>query len=385
VGNDLLGACLLCAGLLLGMDLAPHSGWNAELGAAYATIGRRYQLMPGREDVSDTTGKFVMIGVGQNQPAPDGLGGGTPRFEWRFRIAVAPAHDEQKQGAFAPGQTTASGTGRFENFALLTRLPLGQRDSIELSGARKNFDATDLVNEGGQKFTFNEERTLATDRIDVALGWRHRWSRLEASAAVIYVKADGSDGTSGAFHHSGGGVFGAAIDARTRQKNWVFLVAAQRASGSMPVGERSAPDFSERTYSTPALLENYRVGIGLSGDRTDALFSTSYDHSALPFVAFAVLGTEQVDFEQGFHPTSTARQLILDFKVRSSVTPFVRPSVFLRWSRGNEKVRLIDASGSQRAVRLDVTREAGFFGHKESPFGDISIGLGVDISSPLGH
>ena len=168
MGNDLLGACLFCAGLLLGMDLAPHSGWAVEVGGAYATIGRRYPLGAGRDDVSDTTGKFLMMGFGQSRPAPDGLGAGTPGFEWRFRIAVAPAHDEQKQGDFAPGETTAAGNGRFENFALLARLPVGERDSIEVSGARKNFDATDLVDEGGQKFTFTEERTIAADRIDIA-------------------------------------------------------------------------------------------------------------------------------------------------------------------------------------------------------------------------
>jgi hypothetical protein len=382
VGNDLVGACLFCAGLLLGMDLAPHSGWSAELGAAYATSGRRHPLGVGRDDVSDTTGKFVMMGFGQSRPARDELGAGTPGFEWRFRIAVAPAHDEQKQGDFAPGQTTAVGTGRFENFALLARLPVGQRDSIEVSGARKNFDATDLVNESGQKFTFNEERTLAADRIDVALGWRHRWKRVEASAAVIYVKADGSDGTAGAFHHSGGGVFGAAIDARVRQKDLTFLIAAQRASGSMPVGERSAPDFNERSYSTAALLENYRIGVGLRGNAMDAVFSASYDRSVLPFVAFAVLGTEQVDFEQGFHPRSTAGQLLLDLRVRCAVTPSVRPLVFLRWSRGKEKVRLTGGTGGQAALILDINRQAGFFGNRESPVGDISIGLGVEISSP---
>jgi hypothetical protein len=58
MGNDLVGACLFCAGLLLGVDLPPPPGWNAEFGASYSTMGRRYQLTPDREDVSDVTGKL---------------------------------------------------------------------------------------------------------------------------------------------------------------------------------------------------------------------------------------------------------------------------------------------------------------------------------------
>lgn len=385
MGIDLIGACVFCAGLLLGMDLAPQPGWNAEIGGSYATVGRRYNLASGHEDVSDVTGKFVLIGFGQSTPADKGVGAGTPKFQWGFRIAVAPSHDEQKQGQFAPGQTTSTGTGRFENFDLVLRLPIGARDSIEVTGGRKDFSSTDLVNEGGEKFTFSEERTLVADRIDVALGWRHRWRDLELSAAATYVKADGSDGTAAVFHHSGGGIFGAAIDARAHRGKWTFLLGAQRSSGVMPVDEQNAPDFVVRHFSASARLENYRAGVGWTGEHSEVLLAGSYDRSALPFVDFAVLGTEQLAFEEGFHPTSTARQLVLDLTVRGTVTPSVRPRVFLRWARGSETVNLTDSSGALAARRLDVNREAGFFGHKESPVGDISIGLGVEISSTSGH
>ena len=96
MGSDLVSACIFCAGMLLGHDLAPRPGLSGDVGFAYATLARRYDVTDQRIDGSDVTPKFLLIGLGEAWPARDGLGAGTPASEWRVRIAFAPSHDEQE-------------------------------------------------------------------------------------------------------------------------------------------------------------------------------------------------------------------------------------------------------------------------------------------------
>ena len=124
--SSLVSACVFCAGLLFGTGASPWPGFSAEVGLAYATAARGTDLPNGQKDVSDTTPKFLLIGAGQaREPAP-GLGAGTPAAEWRLRVALAPSHDEQEQTPFTTSNVSATGTGRYENFTLEGRLPIGE-------------------------------------------------------------------------------------------------------------------------------------------------------------------------------------------------------------------------------------------------------------------
>src|SRR5712692_755077 len=380
MGNDLVGACLFCAGLLLGVDLTPPPGWSAELGASYSTVGRRLDLAAGREDVSRVIGRFGFIGIGANRAAKDGLGAGTPELEWKVWVALAPSRSDQSPGSSGPGQTSATGDGRFENYALLVRLPLGPRDSVEATGTRKNHDSTDHFDSIGAGSVLGGSRTLGADRIDVALGWRHRWRGLEASAAAVYVQADGTNGTRGAFHLSGGGIYGGAIDARARLSDWTLVLGAQRTSGSVNATEQSLPSFVPRHLSSTASLEAYRAGAGWSGRSLSVFLSGTYDRTVLPFVSQAVLGTEAIAFENGFHPSSRAHHFIADLVVRGKLGASIFPRAFLRWARGDETVILSDPTGILPAQRLDIRRSAGFFGGQAA--GDITVGIAAEVSLP---
>jgi hypothetical protein len=382
MGIDLVSACVLCAGLLLGTELAPPPGWNAELAGSYSTAGRRIHLTPERDDSADVTPKFILVGLGQSWPAAADLGAGTPAAEWRFRAALAPSHSEQTQGEFALGQTTSTGTGRYENFALLARFPFRERDSIEIGGNRRSATTTDLVNLGGEQHTLSEQRALAAERVDVALGWRHRWKNLEASVSGVYVQASGSNTTALAFDITSGNLWGAAVDLRARQGDWTFALGAQRVAGSIEVSEENQPAFIKRDFFPDTSLENYRIGVGWSRKRAEIFLSGMYDRSHLPFIGLMILGTEANAYEQGYHPDSRTRQMFVDLTARYAVTPEVRPMLFVRWSRGTETVTLTDQSGVLPTQVLNVKRTGGIVaGATSGGLGepDLTLGLGVDI------
>src|SRR5258706_7852776 len=195
MGSDLVSACVFCAGLLLGMELPPPPGYHVEAGFSYATSGRRYAIGPGRDDVSDVTPKFALIGIGSARFPAAGLGAGTPEAEWRVRVALGPSHDEQEQTPFAVTNTSATGTGRYENFAVLARYPLSGRDSLELAWDRRTHKATDELGIGQERFILSEVRLLSAERVDVGLGWRHRWPGVEAGPSPPHVPPPRSHAT----------------------------------------------------------------------------------------------------------------------------------------------------------------------------------------------
>ena len=199
MGIELVSACVFCAGMLLGMDLPPRPGLGAELGFSYSTLARRYDIGT-TVDTSDVTPKFVLVGMGFARFAPDGLGAGTPEFEWRGRVAFGTSHDEQQrlvQPELGLPRVLSNGTGRAENFALLLRLPVTKTDSVEIAGEGRNNRSTDVINIGGENQELSEARDLSSQRIDIAAGWRHRWPGLEAAAAFRWTKPSGYNATAG--------------------------------------------------------------------------------------------------------------------------------------------------------------------------------------------
>jgi hypothetical protein len=369
------------------MELPPPAGYHAEVGFSYATSARRYEIGPGSDDISDVTPKFVLVGLGSARFPAAGLGAGTPEAEWRVRVALAPSHDEQDQTPFAVTNTGATGTGRYENFAIFLRYPLSARDSLEAAWNRRTHKATDELVIGQERFILSEVRLLSAERVDVGLGWRHRWEGFEVSVSARYVRPSGSNATGGAFHIAGGPIYGGALAARARRGRWTLAASAERASGSIGVHEESLPSFVPRDSDGTATLEAYRIGVGYAAGKTEVFFQATYDRSRLPFVAFAVLGTEVSAFEGGYHPESRANVYLWDLTVRQTLVPGFRVRMLLRSSRGDETLTLTDPTGGRPVRRLDIER-SGLFGAGLSKIlggPEVALGFGADISLPFSH
>ena len=385
MGFDLVSACVFCAGFLLGGEPAPRPGLSTEIGVSYATLTRELPAPSDAEkpDVSDTTPKFLLIGMGYARPAAGGLGAGTPVLEWRVRAAFGPSHDEQLRKE-APGHPPieTDGTGRYENFALLGRIPVSAADSIEAALVRRDHKATDVLNLGGQQQQVSEQRNLTAGRADGALGWRHRFPDLELSASARYVKVTGYNATAGAFHNTSGGIFGGAVEARVRRGPWTAVLSAERLSGSIDSHEESLPDFRPRDASFPARLEAYRLVLGRAWSRTDLFLTATWDRQRLPFVSLAVLGVETLFFDDGFHPDSTAREIFGDLTLRHAFTPGIRARLGLRLASGSEDVALTDAVGGRPPVTLEVDRRGRFGGGLSRTLGfpELTFFLGADFA-----
>ncbi|HEY3202765.1 MAG TPA: hypothetical protein VGL03_03795 [Thermoanaerobaculia bacterium] len=387
MGSDLVSACVFCAGMLLGMDLPPRTGLGADIGFSYATLARRYQATPERVDSSDTTPKFVLIGLGGARAASELLGAGTPQLEWRIRVAFAAPHAEQELKASPDlARVAATGDGRYENFAVLGRLPLGARDSVELAIDRRFHQASQLVNIGEENHVFSEQRTYSAERIDAAAGWRHRWTDLEAAAALRWVKPGGFNATANAFHDVSGAFFGGDAEVRFRRGAWTLLLHGERMAGSLDVHRESAPSFANRDSREPASLSAVRLGVGYAWPRTDFFLSATYDSERLPFVSLAVLGTETLAFDSGFDPDSRMHEYFWDLEARHAFTPSVRVRVSLRLAWGDETVTLTDSAGVAPSRRLDVARRgvfgAGLSGSIGSPEPTLFIGADFSIGAP---
>jgi hypothetical protein len=279
------------------------------------------------------------------------------------------------------GNTTTTGTGRYENFAVLLRLPLGGRDSVEAAWERRVHKVTDLVNAGNERYVLTEERVLSAERIDVGVGWRHRWNDLEAAISGRYLRPNASNATAGAFHITQSALYGAGAELRARRGRWTGSLSAERVSGSLDVEEQNAPDFRKRNLSSPALFEAVRLAAGYRSGRTEIQLAATYDRSRQPFVAFAVLGIETAAFEQGYHPDARVRRVVLDLTVRHEYTRLLRLRAFLRSAYGDETLTLTDPSGGLPPRTLDI-RHSGVFGAGLSRvFGspEVTIGLGADF------
>jgi hypothetical protein len=379
--SSLVSACVFCAGLLFGTGASPWPGFSAEVGLAYATAARGTDLPNGQKDVSDTTPKFLLIGAGQAREAAAGLGAGTPAAEWRLQVALAPSHDEQEQTPFTTSNVSATGTGRYENFTLEARLPIGEKYSLEAGWERRTHKATDLVSLGGERHVFGEERTLNAERVDLGLGVRRRWHGFEAAVTVRATRPAASTATSATFRIAGDWIAGAAVEARMRRGPWTAWVRGERVSGNIPVHEESAPDFVSFNTSPRATFDAYQAGAIYSRGRTDVLVSGTVDRSRLPFISFAPLGVETAAFGQGMHPDSSARQYFALLSVREQVGRGVRVRAFLRLGYGDETVVLSDPTGARPDQRIDV-KSSGVFGSGisrglGSP--QVTLGLGAEF------
>jgi hypothetical protein len=321
--------------------------------------------------------------MGNSWPAKEGLGAGTPASEWRVRIAFAASHDEQERKADVDlERVLATGTGRYENFAALGRFALGARDSLEIGGERHSDKSTDLLNIGGENQEFSEQRSLTAERLDLAVGWRHRWKGWEAEAAFCGTKVSGYNATANSFQQASGNLFGAQAEVRWQRSGWTVMLHGQGVSGSLDVHRESFPAFADRDSRQPASLGAVRLGVGYSWPKTELLLSTTYDRQHLPFVALAVLGTETLAFDSGFDPDSVTQEVFWDLAFRYAFSPAIRVRVSVRLGWGDETVTLTDSAGVGPARQLDVLRRGIFGGGLSGSLGapEPTLFLGADFA-----
>ena len=384
MGIDLVSACVFCAGFLLSGEPAPRNGLSTEIGLSYATLARRHPGDAVPLDDSDVTPKFILVGVGNAHPAVGDLGAGTPAFEWRARAAFGPSHDEQSfpHGSDVGSPVSATGTGRYENFALLGRIPIGPADSLEFGVNRRSEKATDVVNIGGTDHAFSEERTLSAERGDGAIGWRHRWPGFELAAAARYAKVTGFNATAGSYVNASGGVWGGDVEARMRRGRWTFLLMGEALSGSIGVVEESGPDFAPRHPDGETRFAAGRFGVGYTWPRADLWITGTFDRGQLPFVSLAVLGTETASLDGGYHPDSTAKEFFGDMAFRYAFTPAIRGRVGMRLASGTETVTLTDGVSDRPAIGLDIQRRGRFGGGISRTVGwpELTFYLGADFA-----
>ncbi len=385
MGTDLVSACIFCAGLLLGMDMTPRSGLSGQMGFSYATMARRYDVTSERVDSSDVTPKFVLVGMGNAWPAADGLGAGTPASEWRARIGFATSHDQQERKALPAldlDRILTSGTGRYENFALLGRVKVTERDSVELALDRRAESATDLIDIGPDNGVVSSSRSLSASRADYALGWRHRWPGFEAEVGFHGSRPDGYNSTLGSFQTASGPLWGGEVEGRWKCGGWTALVHAEGMWGNLDVHRESQPDFANRDSSEAASFEAIRLGGGYSWTKSDLFVTASIERQKLPFVSIAVLGTETVDFDRGFDPLSVNDETYLDLAYRYAFTPAIRVRLDVGLGWGSETVTLTDSAGAAPPIVLDVLRRGVFGGGLSGAIGapEAVFFLGADFA-----
>jgi hypothetical protein len=388
MGIDLVSACVFCAAFLFSSDLPPQPGLTAEMGLSYATLSRKYPYAPDRNETSDVTPKFVMFGLG-NAHAPAGeLGAGTPASEWKVRFAVAPSHDEaaRRPDPAVPDlpQVTATGNGRYENFALLGRFRIGDSDSLEMAIDRRSHKSTDLLNVGLSNHSLSEERTLGSERVDAGLGWRHRWNHFEAAASARFIRLTGYNTTANYNSNSSGKIIGLDVEGRMRQGRWSVVLHADRTSGPLDVVEQYFPSFESHATTSDALLEAARLGVGYSWPRTELFLSATLDRQRLPWVTMAVLGTETVAFDGGFHPDSNTRESLYDLSARYAFTPAIRVQASVWLGYGSESVTLTDAVDDRPPILLDVKRRGDFGGGLSRKLGSPQVVLFVGANFLIG-
>jgi hypothetical protein len=356
MGIDLVSVCVFCATVMFGTALQPMSGFSAEIGGSYSVIQRKYDTPPDAPDFSDVTGKFVLIGVRQVWPAAEGLGAGTPAQEWRARLALAPSHEDQIQlPAGAPGLTSATGTGRLEQFAFIYRHPFSATDSAETGWVQHKLNSTDAVDLGGSRFALSEQQVLNTQRQDFALGWRHRFCGLEAAIAGRYTTVNVGQMTQRFSASYQGHLWGA--DAEVRWRKGPITVHGEGAwlSGNLRALEESiAGGFVSQTSHPTMSLKWASATVVYSWPKTDLLASYVYNANHIPFTTFAVLGIETTSLEAGFHADSKANVSVFGFTARTQVAAGVRLWIGTQLTTGSEDVLLTDTAGIQPSKALHV-------------------------------
>jgi hypothetical protein len=323
-----------------------------------------------------------LVGVGYARRAAPGLGTGTPAFEWRARLAVGPSHDEERRRVTDETPILTTGTGHYLNLALLGRLPVGERDSIEVAADRREHEVTDFANlVFEQPPTFLGQRKLEARRLDLAAGWRHRWKGFEAAASVRSVQPHGRSESDESLYRAKGSLWGGAAEGRWRLGHWTLSFVAERVSGRLSVAEQSASAGVDRERSWDARLQSFRPGLAFSFGPNELFGSVAFEKQRLPFVFFALTAAEASALDRGLHFDSDVKQVFWDVRLRRAFAPAFSALLALRLGYGLETVTLSD-SGGAIVERLDLRRRGIFGGGLSGQVGspELTFYLGVDFA-----
>lgn len=352
MGNDLVAACILCAGLLLGRDAPPLYGFNGEITGAYGTFQRQTETSSGRS-YSDTTGKFPLVALGWTRPAAPGLGAGTPAWEVSGRLGWAASHSESAEPEETPVPVFATGSGRFENVALAFRAPLAQRSSAEILFVQHRFKGNDIYDTGG-RFQLAGERILIAMRRDLSIGWRERLAGAEIAVRLQSALLQGKLNTVDGVLQGNGAIWGGGAEILFAPGSWRFFLGGEWLSGSVPRDEQFAPLYQPASGKDPAVLR----GAGLWAERSagPASFRLSgfWQKANVGWVSYAPLGETLRRFNDGFRPASATQSYGAELTARVLIGTGVFVKAFGHVARTRETVIFTDALGSRTCAPLDV-------------------------------
>ncbi len=327
-----------------------------------------------RNDESDTTPKFVLIGVRSADDAAPGTGAGTPAREWNVELSISNSHDEQSQTFRVPNRVVTTGSGRFENFGGVLRLPVASRLSLEAAFSQRAYRATDLVNLGGSNYQFDEEIALFAQRVDAVLGLRRRFHDAELFGGLRFSRPEGRYNTALAFRRGRTSLFGPALEGRVKLAAWRLSLSGETMSANMPVEEQRVPDFAHVTYHSRARFSAAWLSAERSWGGTDVAATVGVDRSRLPFVVMAVLGEEIRYFDQGYRPVSTTREVSVGLSARRRIAPGIHVRAYMAARQGSETDALTDPAGQLPDVSIRIRRGG------RSPVTTFLLGGGADFS-----
>lgn len=370
MGNDLIAACVFCGALLFGAEPPPLFGFTGELAGAYGTYQRQVLVAGEKAGISDVTGKFPLIGIGWSKGPKPGLGAGTPASEVRVRLAFGNSHDQAKEPEGTPDRIEASGNGRFENAALIARVAVSERGSLEGVLAQHRHVVTDVVTLDGP-FGAATARYLIAERRDIYLGWRQRLPNAEVAVRGEYGVLQGKLNTPGGALLSRGGIPGVGLDGALVLGNWRLSAGGDWLSGHVDRQDQYGPDFAQQSGSDPASL--YGAGIRGAGRFGNVVVDLGlfWERANLPWVSLAVLGVEQRWFENGFRPSSDATSAGVDLRLRVKVAAGVFVQFLGRVAKTSETVTFDDALDLRPPVTVDV---------RVTPKQQFMFGLGLTFS-----
>jgi hypothetical protein len=352
MGNELAAACIFCAGLLLGPDAPPLSGFTGEITGIYGTLRRQTDSAWGPA-WGDTTGKFPLVAAGWSRPAPPGLGAGTPASEARIRLAWAASHSEGMDAEGTPGRIMATGAGRFENFEASGRLALTASGSAEVLFLQHRFKGDDVYDVGGM-FQNTNERFLTASRRDFAIGWRQRFSGAEVAGRFQYVLLQGKTNNARGVLLANGSVLGGGVEAAFASGPWRFGAGGEFLSGSIPREEQFAPEYVSVSGSDPAHLYAAGVRVERSFGSASVRLAFFWEEARLGWVSYAMIGEEQRRFDDGFRPASDGTSVGADLTARLRVGSGVYLKLLTRVVRTAETVTFTDAIGTRPSATIDV-------------------------------
>ena len=366
MGTDLVSACIFCAGLLLGMDLTPRNGPVRSDGLLLRDDGPPLRRDAGASRLLGRDAEVRARRPGQcaGPPRTDSARERRPPSGGPA-IAFATSHDEQERKALAEldlDRILTTGTGRYENFALLGRVEGGR---ARLGGGRRSTaareSATDLINIGGENSDVLRARSLSAAASGLARSAGDTAGRdSRPPSAFTATQARRATTRPPAPSRTPRARSAAARrEARWKRGGWTCAAAwredvaatstcTARACRTSPTATRrsrprSRPSASGGGYSWP------RIGSLRSRRPTSA---RSCPSSRSPCSA-----TETVAFDSGLRPGLDQRGALLDLAFRYAFTPGdSRAAWASRLAWGTETVTLTDSAGRPPPIVLDVLR-----------------------------